>query len=271
MRNDRARSKYLRDFLYNSKGNKHLFTLTLFVMLLSSTAFEQTVDKSSQTTSGLCSPVVRGNRNSFTFQCNGISKEQADQLLTILNKIAQNQLPADKAMEKLDEIQHSLPIGFMQFSRVHFRTNQITAGERIIFDVDMTNNGNQPVEQEYWYFEARLVRVVGDLSAADDQVHDGFRKDAVKRLAQLLDKGAQGVQVGKGDTQWLTFTIPTETGAPLAPDVAEEIKDGRVRLYVYAWARWRNAPHDLDYCASLQPPQTAETDDKTAVWHQCVR
>jgi hypothetical protein len=60
------------------------------------------------TAKGPCSPAVTGNHNVFKIECSGISKEQGDQFLKILNKIASNQLDPNKVMEKLDDIQRGV-------------------------------------------------------------------------------------------------------------------------------------------------------------------
>jgi hypothetical protein len=56
------------------------------------------------TTRGACSPVVSGNNNQFTFYCQGITPEEGKQLLTILNRIAMDQLDPRAVMKSLDEI-----------------------------------------------------------------------------------------------------------------------------------------------------------------------
>jgi hypothetical protein len=80
--------------------------LPVLLLLLSGSCGAQT--SGNATSSGPCSPAVSGSNNSFSIECNGITKQQYQQFLAILNKIARNDIPADKVMEKLDEIQHDV-------------------------------------------------------------------------------------------------------------------------------------------------------------------
>src|SRR6266581_1060729 len=55
-------------------------------------------------TTGACSPAISGNSNQVSINCQGISKEQAEKMSSILNKILANQIDPAKVMAKLDEI-----------------------------------------------------------------------------------------------------------------------------------------------------------------------
>jgi len=63
----------------------------------------QTMTGKAETT-GACSPAVSGNNNQISINCQGISKEQAAKMISILNKILANQIDPDAVMAKLDEI-----------------------------------------------------------------------------------------------------------------------------------------------------------------------
>ena len=56
-------------------------------------------------TSGSCSPIAPANTGSITINCPGMSKEQGDKMLAILNKILANQLDPNVVLAKLDEIE----------------------------------------------------------------------------------------------------------------------------------------------------------------------
>src|SRR5258707_3323058 len=58
----------------------------------------------TQQHAGDCSINSIGSNNQFTIDCRGISKEQGQKMLAILNKILANQLDPDAVMAKLDEI-----------------------------------------------------------------------------------------------------------------------------------------------------------------------
>src|ERR1700730_7970161 len=55
-------------------------------------------------TTGTGSPAISGNSNQVNISCQGISKDQAAKMTSILNKILANQIDPDAVMAKLDEI-----------------------------------------------------------------------------------------------------------------------------------------------------------------------
>jgi hypothetical protein len=62
----------------------------------------------SATTSAPCSPIAPDNTGTITINCPGMSKEQGQKMLAILNKILANQLDPDVVIGKLDEIEKEL-------------------------------------------------------------------------------------------------------------------------------------------------------------------
>lgn len=74
--------------------------LAVVTLLFSSFAASQ----QPATTSGPCSPIASHNSGAITINCPGISKEQGQKMIAILNRILANQLDASTVMEKLDEI-----------------------------------------------------------------------------------------------------------------------------------------------------------------------
>lgn len=84
------------------------YTLILFALLFSTPCHCQTTTTGKAETSGPCSPAVSGNNNQFTINCPGISKEQGQKMLDILNKILKDQLDPQKVMIKLDEIENGI-------------------------------------------------------------------------------------------------------------------------------------------------------------------
>ena len=59
-------------------------------------------------TRGSCSPVVTGQNDQFTIHCPGMTNEQGEKLLGIVNKILANELDPQLVLAKLDEIQRGL-------------------------------------------------------------------------------------------------------------------------------------------------------------------
>jgi hypothetical protein len=74
------------------------------VLLFSSLAVAQ----QSVTTSGPCSPVAPENTGTITINCPGMSKDQGQKMLAILNKILANQIDPDVVMAKLGEIEKEI-------------------------------------------------------------------------------------------------------------------------------------------------------------------
>jgi hypothetical protein len=71
--------------------------------LLASPCNSQNATSKAETT-GACSPAISGNNNQVNISCQGISKDQAAKMTSILNKILANQIDPDAVMAKLDEI-----------------------------------------------------------------------------------------------------------------------------------------------------------------------
>jgi hypothetical protein len=88
------------------------------VLFFSSLALAQ----QSSTTSAPCSPIAPENTGTITINCPGLSKEQGQKMLTILNKILTNQIDADTVITKLDDIQKG--IGAIT-SRAHLEVEEV--------------------------------------------------------------------------------------------------------------------------------------------------
>jgi len=82
--------------------------VTLLFVIFAASLPAQNATESTAKTSGPCSPAVSGNQNEIKITCNGISKDQAEQYLKILNTIAQNQLPADRVLRTLEDIKNGV-------------------------------------------------------------------------------------------------------------------------------------------------------------------
>jgi hypothetical protein len=73
-------------------------------LFFSSVAFAQ----QSVSTSSPCSPIAPKNTGSITINCPGISKEQGQKILTVVNKILADHLDADAVMKALNSIAKSV-------------------------------------------------------------------------------------------------------------------------------------------------------------------
>ena len=88
---------------------RHGVVLVLF--LAAASCFAQTNKTGAAKTSGTCSPAVTGNNNQFKITCDGISPEQGEQLLSIMNRILSQELDPKLVMDKLDEIENEIKKG----------------------------------------------------------------------------------------------------------------------------------------------------------------
>jgi hypothetical protein len=164
----------------------------------------------------------------------------------------------------------SRPSGYMQLDEVFIHNQQLTAGDRLSMNVGIRNRGGSPVRNEYQFMEVALVPLAGNADDIDRQKRADFKIDALQAHEKLLDKGQKGVLVGEGDTLWDTLTLPNATTPPLSQEQVEMILSGRIRLYVYLWSRWKDAPEDYEQCLSLQPPTKNDLQDKDVIWHTCA-
>ncbi len=101
-------------------------------------------------------------------------------------------------------------------------------------------------------------------------MHSGFLANALKANADFLNSGKKGLTVSKGEGPWVTLFLPKESEPPLTQAQVDGILQGSYRLYVYAWARWRDAANDLDFCEWLQKPEAKEIDNEKLIWHLCA-
>ena len=158
-------------------------------------------------------------------------------------------------------------VGFLQLNRVSFKSIQVKAGERFQANIGLKNAGSTPVDNVYRFFELSLVPLT--TSDTDKRTHERLLSDALAEQADEIKKGNQGTRVGAGHGIWNTLFLPPKSSVPLTADQARDFLKGNYRLYVYAWARWKDAPSDLDVCQWVQPPPYDDLVDKNIVYHLC--
>ena len=86
---------------------RNIFLRVLLLLLVPVGCLPQTNTGKAETR-GSCSPANTGNVGQITINCSGMSKEQAQKMVEILNKILANQLDPTQVMSKLDEILHAV-------------------------------------------------------------------------------------------------------------------------------------------------------------------
>jgi hypothetical protein len=161
------------------------------------------------------------------------------------------------------------PRGFVQLGKIWFNKNQIVINGRLQVSVWIKNKGGEPVDNVYRYFEVRLVSLGPDPDASDREIHSLFLKDALQGQANMLNGGYKGATLGVGEGLWNTLDIPATPYPGLTQEQVNGLLQGRTRLYVFVWARWKDSPHDLDLCNWLQPPIGTKIDNDNLIWHIC--
>ena len=86
---------------------RNIVLLLLLSLFMPALCLSQTNTGKAETR-GSCSPANTGNVGQITISCSGMSKEQAQKMVEILNKILANQLDTAQVMSKLDEILHTI-------------------------------------------------------------------------------------------------------------------------------------------------------------------
>jgi hypothetical protein len=155
--------------------------------------------------------------------------------------------------------------GFVQLGKIWFNVEELHANQQIPISVWINNYGGEPVHNVYHWFEVRIVRVGSDSDSSDRLMHQAFLSDALQAQSKSLSDGFQGLTIGKGEGVWTTMQIP-----PLSQDEVKEILNGRIRIYVYTWIRWRDAERDVDLCEWLQAPPTTKIENDKLIWHLCT-
>jgi len=154
--------------------------------------------------------------------------------------------------------------GFLQFNKGWFATKVLIVNKPLEINLWVRNLGEMPVTNVYDYFEVRLVRP-GPEPDADRQIHSEMFKNALHKFEQDISSGIKGKSIGAGHGEWLTLRISDS----LTQDEYTGIMQGSIRIYIYAWARWRDAENDLDFCNWMQAPAVPE-DIEHPIWHLCV-
>jgi hypothetical protein len=167
--------------------------------------------------------------------------------------------------EFLKKTAHVAPrVGFLQLENYWFRPQKLVS-DNLSISLWIRNDGDTPVEGEVHYFEASIVAVERDLLSQEQKIHAQFVSNALNFNADQIGKGFAGRPIGKGQGVWQTMTFPH-----LPQERIDEILKGQQRIFIYAWARWRDAPHDLDRCFYLQRPESLELKDNSLIWHLCA-
>jgi hypothetical protein len=159
--------------------------------------------------------------------------------------------------------------GFMQVAQVWFVNKSFTAGERLGVNVSVKNMGDEPVQNMYHFIKVGLLEPTKE-PEADWEYHTLGLKDALRGHAQAINGGYKGVRVGVGDSVWTTTMIPDNSLPPLTELQVDHFMQGRSRIYVYVWARWRDSQDDVDFCEWLQTPSTNEFNTDKLIWHLCA-
>ena len=158
---------------------------------------------------------------------------------------------------------HSTPhsSALLQLTGIQILNAELVAGSNISTNVYVGNKGNEPAYDVVRYFAVGLVPLESDPDKQDSRVHAEFLKAALANQR----KQVAGHTIGVGEQAWNTLPI-----GPLTQEQVDGFVSGKHRLYVYAWARWKSALHDLDACRWIQSPGAAHVPVGTPiVVHDC--
>ncbi len=157
----------------------------------------------------------------------------------------------------------------MQVGEVWFVNKRFDVGDRLGINVWVKNMGDEPVQSMFHFIKVALIEP-HQMPQADWDYHKVGLQDALKFHEYDINQGHKGVRVGAGDGVWTTTMLPSEPSPPLTQTQVDEFMQGKLKIYVYVWARWRDAEEDLDFCESLQTPTTNDLDKDKLIWHLCA-
>jgi hypothetical protein len=149
-------------------------------------------------------------------------------------------------------------VGFLQLGADPWFRPQKFVSDNLSVSLWLRNKGDTPVEGEVHYFEADIAPLEQDLQVQEQKLHAKFLANALRFNADQIEEGFVGRPIGKGEGVWQTMTFPH-----LTQETIDGILKGHARIFVYAWSRWRDAPHDLDLCLYLQRPENLELKDNS--------
>jgi hypothetical protein len=153
--------------------------------------------------------------------------------------------------------------GFLQLHQ-GFNSRKFST-DGIELNIAFKNDGGKPVDGAFSYSELSMVQISSDSDKSDKEVRERFRAILDKKKMEIISQHASGLYVGKGNSMWDTAHMP------LTQDQIDEILQGRLRLYLNAWAQWRGAAHDLEQCLWLQTPLTNDLTNSKLIWHVCAQ
>jgi len=130
-------------------NEKYIVTKLRFIcalLLFASPCRGQNTTGKAETT-GACSPAISGNENQVNISCQGISKDQAAKMTSILNKILANQISPDAVMAKLDEILKAVNTPIERIAKFTVMVPFETAPNA--FPIPMDDNPDDPLFNTY--------------------------------------------------------------------------------------------------------------------------
>jgi hypothetical protein len=151
--------------------------------------------------------------------------------------------------------------GSLALDRIFVRTPKIEAGQPISANVFLINNGTEAMYDLRSYYGIALADSANDKT--DTEMEAAFRKER-KRVYKTVAKNRHGEILGIHNEVWNTLNLPS-----LTEQQADAILHGKNRLYVFAWATWKDSPRDFEVCYWLQAPDAPEILQEKLVWHSC--
>jgi hypothetical protein len=202
-------------------------------------------------------------QNNLQAQLDQIQKNTA-RLPEFMGSVPQSTPPQIIANPKTSAPLRHNPESFLQLGKIQVLHMEIVRDSVMSVNIHIENKSPVPAYHTYRTFAAGMGRLGDDPNKTDQQVHDYFLK---RSLAEQRDtvKTSKGVTVGIGETIWNTLDLD-----PLTQEQVDGYISGRMRFYIYVWARWEGNQRDLDVCRWIQYPGTQHVPDGAElVMHDC--
>ena len=164
--------------------------------------------------------------------------------------------------------------GYLEVAKTDFPVpTLVDAGQSLPVNVGFIEKGGQPIHD--MAFTAWSPTVDFNVNV-DDKIEKEAETTVWKTFNEVLEKYKQkrkrenikGKDFGGSGMAWTTAY-----SAPLTDAQAKGIMSGSTRLYVTAWAEWKDSegsPGKLQICQWLQKPKDKDlTKKENVIWHLC--
>jgi hypothetical protein len=148
----------------------------------------------------------------------------------------------------------------VQVSKILVRTTELVKDQPLSANIFVSNIGSEAA----YRFRRNFVTALVPVEDIPEKTDINFRRATLKKILEEQRKYPIST-LGVGEQSW--STVNTD---PVTQEQLDGFLSGKIRFYVYIWARWQGAEHDLDSCTWVQSPGTAHVPQGTpVVLHTC--